>query len=349
MDRKFTYARRANPEENIQYNYQNIDINAYNPDKPIVLVLGGSGTIDDYATNGNMKIVSSMLGVFKRDVDIIGVNYNLGLNKSNIDVNCKELVKNIFVPYVEKDGKRLDIDTACKNVRNVTIFAHCKGVDGIMSRVVPTLTSELIKLGYNDEECKQIISQIVMIAYGADFYDTIRDVKGIYFLSFCDETFMCGTVQEANEMLDKLGVINMVKTDRDFLSQINTNRTISRQIIGFLRSHKRVYNLHEDNIIRLFAYGVYQTDDNIWEEDHSIAGMARNDDWSKHENASSTGDCVSRSLACALCNSVANSIQNNQGTQHIEFSMDELHKNIDNICRAHNYEQTSLDDLDFKF
>ena len=348
MSTKFTYARRAKIEENIPYNYQRIDINTYTPNKPIVLDLGGSGTINDQATNGNMKIITSMLGGFADDVDVIGVNYNNGIENRYIDDNCIELVKRLLVPYVVKDGKRLDIDTACKNMRNVTIFAHCYGVVGIMSLVVPNLTVELLELGYNDEECKQIISQIVMVAYGSDFCDTIRDVKGVYFLSLSDEVFTFGAAHVAKQLIEKLDNINMVKTDRELLDQINTNNTIYSQVINFLRNHRRVYSLHEDNIVRLFAYGVYQTDGNIWETDHAISGMARNEDWSKHENASSTGDCVSRCLACVLCSSVANSIQNNQSTQHIEFDMDDLNQNIDNICKAHNYEQTKLDNVDLE-
>ena len=214
-----------------------------------------------------------------------------------------------------------------------------------MSKVVPELTKELIIIGYNAEECKQILSQIVMIAYGADFCDTIDEVKGVYFLSFCDEMFPQGSVHAAKEFLDKRDIINMVKTDRDLL-KLNTNRSLLSQFMDFLTTHKRVYSLRKDNNIRLFGYGALQGEDGyIWEQDHSIIGLSRNEDWSKHENASSVGDCVSRGLACALCSSVANSIQNNQNTQHVEFDMEDLYQNIDNICRIHNYEQTKLDDI----
>ena len=348
MERSFTYALRAKPEENIPYNYKVVDIDAYNPTKPIVLTLGGSGTTDDHATNGNIKILDSMLGVFSKDVDIIGVNYNKGLNKSYIDDNCTKLVKNLFVPYIESNGNRLDIDTACKNMRNITIFAHCRGVDGIMSRVVPILRSELIKLSYDDAECKQIISQIVMVAYGADYYDTIREVKGVYFLSFSDDMFISGAVHAAREFLDKVDTVNMVKTDRDLLKQANPRKTQLTQVVKFLRTHKRVYNTYENNMIRLFGYGVYETDGEIWQLDHSIIGLSREDDWSKHKSVSSVGDCISRCFASALCNSVANSIQNNQSTQHIEFDMNDLHKNINNICKIHNYEQTKSDNTDLQ-
>lgn len=348
MNTKFTYGRRALDEEGIPHNYEIIDINTYKATKPIVLVLGGTATTDDRSANGNAKIVAGMLGGFAKDVDLLTVNYNDALNKSYIDDNCSKLTKKLLVPYVADNGKRLDIDTACRNVRNITVFAHCHGVDGIMSKVVPEFTKQLIKLGYNDAERQQILSQIVMVAYGADFCDVIRDVKGVYCLSFGDEKFISGTINASKQLVDKLDIINMVKTDRDLLKQIDTKKPIFRQVIKFLRYHRRVYSLNENNVIRLFAYGLYQTDNHLWDEDHYIMGLTRNEDWSKHENASSTGDCVSRCLACVLCNSVANSIQNNQSTQHIEFDMGDLHENIDNICKAHNYEQTKLDNVDLE-
>jgi hypothetical protein len=351
MNYKFTIGRRARLIENIINNYEIIDLDTYSADKPIVLVFGGNGTTDDRSANGNAKIVSSMLGVFNDDVDILSVNYNQALGEQYIINNCKELINKLLLPLVSKDGTRIDIVNACKNMRKITVFAHCRGVDGIMRRLIPVLKQELSNLQYNDTEIKCLISQIVMVAYGANFKDIITDVKGVYCLSFCDDMFPNGAVQQAKQFITKLDIINMVKTDRDMLKQINFNKpakAIYADLIEFLKLHRRVYNSYQDNNIRLFAYGLIQTDNHIWEQDHSIHAFARDDYYDRHENASSTGDCISRCLACALCNSVANGIINQRYNEFIDFDMNKLNLQMEDICKAHNYEQTKLDNVDLE-
>lgn len=351
MNYKFTIGRRASVEENISNNYEIIDLNTYKASKPIVLVLGGNGTTDDRAANGNAKIVASMLGVFSNDVDLLSVNYNKANEDPELSENCEKIVQNLLLPYVSDNGKRLDIETACKNMRNITIFAHCFGVDGPIDSIVRILDNELYNLKYTSKERKRIISQIFLVAYGSNFNDEIDSVKSVYCLSFSDEMFLNSSMLLSSEFLTKTHLIEMVKCDRDILNEIDTKKSfnsIFEQVKNFLKTHRRVYNIKEDKHIRLFAYGLHQTDEHIWEMDHTIMGLTRDDDWNKHENASSTGDCVSRCLACALCNSVANSIINQNSNRFIDLDMKKLQRQITTICKAHNYEQTKLDGVDLE-
>ena len=351
MNYKFTFGRRARLIEKIINNYEIIDLDTYSADKPIVLVLGGNGTTDDRAANGNAKVVSSMLGIFNDDVDILSVNYNQALGEQYIINNCKELVSKLLIPRVSFNGARIDIDKACKNMRNITVFAHCRGVDGVMRRLIPILDQELSNLQYNDIERKQIISQIFMIAYGANYKDVINGVKGMYCLSFTDDMFPKGSMHLSAHFLNKLDSINMSTMDRELLYKIDTSRPIIgvwKQLIYFLKLHRRVYTLQENNIIRLFAYGLNQTDNHIWEKDHSIHSLTRDEDWHCHTNASSTGDYVSRCLACVLCNSVANSILNQKHDYWIDFDLDNLNLQLGDICNQHNYIQSKFDDIDLE-
>lgn len=350
MNYKFTIGRRAREGENIPHNYQIIDLDTFQPSKPIVLVLGGNGSTDDRASNGNAKIVESMLGVFNQDIDLLSVNYNQALTEPYITLNCKELVEKLFIPYISNNGERLNIDTAYKNMRNVTVFAHCIGVEP-MKRIVAILYNKLIELNYTHTERKQIISQIVMISYGSQHNDIIEEIKGIYCLSFSDEMFSDGSAQLSKQLLAKLDIVSMVKTDKELLQQLDTTQStevIHEQLIDFLKLHRRVYNLNENNNIRLFAYGLHQSENHIWEMDHTIIGLERDHDWTKYRYASSTGDCVSKCLACALCNSVANSLINNRSEQFVDFDIKLLYNQINTICKHHNFEQTKLDNIDLE-
>lgn len=351
MNYKFTVGRRAREEEYIPNNYEIIDLDIYRPNKPIVLVLGGNGSTDDRASNGNAKIVSSMLGVFNKDVDILSVNYNQALGEPKLTENCNELVTKLLIPYVSINGMRIDIDSACKNMRNITIFGHCRGVDGVMKRLISILNQQLLDLQYNDIECRLLISQIVMVSYGANFNAKINAVKGVYCLSFTDDVYPKGSIQASSHFFNNLDIINMVKTDKELLNLIDTKtrpNLIWKQLTNFLRLHRRVYNARENNNIRLFAYGLIQTGNLLWGADHSIHALARDVDYNAHKNASSTGDCISRCLACALCNSVANSIINHKSDKFKNFDMEVLQQQIDTICKHDNYEQTKLDNIDLE-
>ena len=213
------------------------------------------------------------------------------------------------------------------------------------------LYNKLVELNYTHTEREQIISQIVMIAYGSQHNDIIEEIKGIYCLSFSDEMFSDSSAQLSKQLLSKLDIVSMVKTDKELLQQLDTTQStemIHKQLNDFLKLHRRVYSLNENNNIRLFAYGLHQSENHIWEMDHTFQGLEREYDWSKYRYASSTGDCVSRSLACALCNSVANSLINAKSEQFVDFDIKLLYNQINTICKQHNFEQTKLDNIDLE-
>ena len=350
MNRKFSYVRRARDDERLLNNCEIIDLDAYQPNKAIVLVFGGNGTGDNKMANGYGKFVSKLIGVFRQDVDIISISYNQALGEPYMTENCTELVKKLFVPLVSNKRKRVDIDTACKNMRQINVFAHCRGVDGPMKRIVPALYNELIKLKYTAEERELIISQIVMVAYGAHNKDTIDEIKAVYCLGFRDQMYSQGAANLAKEFLNKLDVINIVKTDKMLLNQINTSqpsRLIRNKVIEFLTKHKRVYNIRENNSIHLFSGGLVRNSDDDFVDDHLLMGIERNNRWHSGRYATSTGDCVSRCLACALCNAVANSILNRQLDEFVNFDINLLQYQIDDICRHYNYNQTNKDEHEY--
>ena len=346
MNYNFTFGRRARLIENMINNYEIINLDNYVADKPIVLVLGGNGTTDDRASNGNAKIVYSMLGVFNENVDIISVNYNQALGEPNITKNCNDIVNKLFVPLVSCRGNRIDINTACKNIRNITIFGHCRGVDGVFRRIMLSLRLILSNLGYNQFECGQILQQIVLVSYGANINDVIDDVKAIYCLAFGDDMYPSNTKSLATKLITNLDNIDMSIYDKQFLDKIKISKSSAltyKQLIQFLTLYRRIFTLYESKNIRLFAYNLYK-DSN----DHSFRELARNNDWNKNENALITGDYVSRCLACALCNSVANSILNQKYDYLIDFDLDKLNSQLQDICRQHNYIQSKFDGEDLE-
>ena len=347
MNYKFTIGRRAKKSEKIANNYEIIDLDSYVACKPIVLILGGNGTDTDRKANGNAKIVSSMLGVFSDDVDVLSINYNQAKGDPKLSENCKELVQKLLIKYVNNNGCRLDIATACKNMRNITIFGHCFGAGGVMKRLIKILDTELTNLGYNLIERKQIISQIVFISYASNQNAQIDCVKGVYCLSLNDEALLSNARHLAKVFFNNIDQISMSSYDRSFFNQINLCKSandIWLQLIELLKQKRRVFNFKYENNIRVFAYNL----SNQQRNEHEIINLFRDDECRPYKNASSVGDCVSKCLACALCNAVANSLQNNYNQHYIEFDMDYLQQQIEDICKHHNYYQSKLDDQNYE-
>ena len=61
--RKFSYGKR-NLDPKFEHHWEEVDIKNFKLTKPLVLVLGGSGTVSNEESNGNLKVVESLLGVF---------------------------------------------------------------------------------------------------------------------------------------------------------------------------------------------------------------------------------------------------------------------------------------------
>ena len=68
-----------------------------------------------------------------------------------------------------------------------------------------------------------------------------------------------------------------------------------------------------------------------------------------HENASITGDYVSRCFASALCNSIANSMLNNASDKLIPLSLDDIQKQLEEVVRPLNANENvkDLSEVDF--
>ena len=111
-------------DDNSNFHWKNLSELDFKINKPSVLVLGGSGTQGDKDANGYAKLAENILGSFSDDVDILSVNYN---HSTNEDEEIEKLVYDLFLPLVSKNNFKINVAQACKNVRKLTILAHCYG------------------------------------------------------------------------------------------------------------------------------------------------------------------------------------------------------------------------------
>lgn len=70
----------------------------------------------------------------------------------------------IFLPRISQDGHRLDVETAKRNMRNITVYAHCHGGYTFI-KLEELIQQKMIELGYTNQEIKEIQKQLVCVAY----------------------------------------------------------------------------------------------------------------------------------------------------------------------------------------
>ena len=74
------------------------------------------------------------------------------------------LFEQTILPRItDKNGKKLSVNTAAKNIRKMNFIAHCHGAYMVL-RLYEKMTDKLTELGYSKTDIKQIQSQMLVVA-----------------------------------------------------------------------------------------------------------------------------------------------------------------------------------------
>lgn len=172
-------------------------VNTVPPGQPCIVYLGGDGTdnitkAQHYAKEVRQEVMRTLgkkipvYSVFydisndlkeptrqyeyvkhrqEYDEDIIQNVKNLTNSQKNpqyIDVLYNKLIRKRLV---QADGKRLDdADEACRRIRLMTFVTHCHG-GYVALKLEEKMQAEMLKLGYTDEERRNIQAQLVILSY----------------------------------------------------------------------------------------------------------------------------------------------------------------------------------------
>lgn len=97
-------------------------------------------------------------------VKFLGMSYSKDNEESSFS---EEIANKYLIPLIKDNGKRVSLEEAMKNMRNLTIMTYCDGTYTYLNAEV-TLIEEMKKLDYSDEEIKQIVSQICLLPIQTD-------------------------------------------------------------------------------------------------------------------------------------------------------------------------------------
>ncbi len=318
-------------------NWDPVDVETFKIDRPVVFTFGGHGTEDRRKALGYCKLAKSLLGVFCEDADVIAVNYNNALKNIADDSKRLEILNQTmgkwFVPLIEKDGKRLPLVDACKNMRRVNILCHCFGAK-VAESLEKLLSDKMQNLGYSTKETNQILEQIFVVSYASMVDDNKMRFKFLDVTSPEDDMLFVSGYWTWNKLLEKMGEVDFSPVDLEKLKKIKPKGNEHFDVYDIYENKERCFVFKEKNGLYLATTHLHKSDT----YDHSICEMKRNMDWSAHKNASKAGDFVSRCLACALCHAVADSVLTMREDKLVPVNLEELKKEIESVVTPLNKE-----------
>lgn len=310
--------------------WERLDLDAYAPDKPVVVCIGGNGTTTDESANGVCKLVENNLQIMfdkngknqlYNNVDIISAVYPVqddsekgAFTKPDID----DFVDKFLIKLLQDENDELvPISEACRRLSKITFFTFCRGHLEV-DRIMKALYKELKVLGYSKDE-RDIL---MMVAFEVSFAPlTYSSVIPVMFVDSKQDQ-MLNSAWKNNETAihidDNLNGI-AVRYERygdPLLSGVAVSEAIFDSI--HIYSSKLRTGLDVD--------------------EHDLSIIVRDGKWdSKHEP---NADCVSQMIAWALSRSVDNGIDNHRSKKFVpKMPLEELMKEMEMIKNDFSSEQ----------
>ncbi len=307
--------------------WENINVDEYRITKPTVFCLGGNNTVNDKEANFMAKFVQRLIGE-SEDVDYLSLRYSNmpGFKTGYLSTQEEqEIVAKLFIPLVlDEEYNPLPCEQACKNMRKLTIMAHCFGAREAVPDLERHLVQDLLILGYDVEEIKKITRQVFVASFvgGETYFMSSFSIKSINDGFYADE-YMRELVFAKLEGLD----IN--EKDKRILTRFREKTKFSKDshkdCQDFLKMYKYIL-LREDNQIDLLTANLSKFND-----DHSITTLQRSPEWNCHYTSSKNGDIASQTIAYVLATSVANSLVNEEHDVLLPVDMQGLQRECEEL------------------
>lgn len=195
IDREpFFIGKRVKKTEKNKNGFEIVETFELSENKPIVLCLGGQYVLSPRMANGLCKFC---LNIMNKDVENSGIDVYSVIYGTDVDdmrgnlskEEITELAESVFVSrVVNKDNKKLGIEKAMKNMRQVNILSHCYG-QIMIDQIVNEAKQKMEKLGYSEQECKKILSQCFNISYAPNMNSRNDCITTFEFMSLKDSVF----------------------------------------------------------------------------------------------------------------------------------------------------------------
>lgn len=316
---------------NAEKHWEKIDLDNYKIEKPMLICLGGNGSVETRDANGICKIFENMIGLKKQrthevatknDVDVMGFVYSKRLKSSEVgrlkEKDCKTIVEKLFMPlFRDESGSRLACEQAMKNANMLNFATHCYGTT-VLKDFLNIMEDNIYDLGYSADEAQKIFSQMVAVNYvpqtATDKIPNLQIYSGSDFngIPCYSSDFLRGIFYE---FFDKTYNDNKVYDNTVF----KENNSVILLTTNMLKVH----------------YG---------NDDHFLECLERDpENWQSVPANGYFADIVSKATSYVLANSIANSIENcNQETFTPKMTVDDILQSSKDILQKN---QTDIEVL----
>lgn len=325
-------------------------------DKPTLFIAGGNNTNNLERAAGYVFLFDNLLEEFSKDTNIVSVNYNNGNTRTFDHANTLDLVNFPFKSLISKNGERLDLETALKKMRNITIVTHCRGED-FVDILIKNLSNKILELGYTEEEKNLIIGQIMVVTFG----EISRDNPAMHFniISPKDELLLASRETYWKKLTSDEKIIDSVQIsneDRSIFRKILNTRNAkmrnlaNRLMVQFFTKNERCIVMLEGNTLSLAVSPLSKEEDLDTNPEHKLSNLRRDESnyLLSRETATIAGDYASKSLLIVVVNSIANAMLNCRQKGFTPLSLEELKLQIEEVVKKLNSSPTvELEYLDF--
>ncbi len=329
------YGKRVLGDNEKHWEYVNLE--EYDPSRPIVFCLSGNGTINAAGANGFCKIAENYLRLMfgKKDpesfVDLVGVVYSspglMAKLKSKDDVGAEEYLEEFPDSILKKVGKigefspedakhfvetvfmsrcmsgdsRLSLDECRKNMSQVSFFTFCYGADAL-NMIMSQLKTSLQENGFKEEEVLSIMGSMSHVSFARKNYTRDIPTTAFYAVEDGDIGQMPRLIRHMENNNQELCIRNAVSGKFAMGQELYPSRFGSNTTMDYLE----------------LAYkGFGSSEDGINEKDHFISYLGRNSEWDLATASPEKIDLISQMIAWSLSRAVEHSLDNQKSDTYI--------------------------------
>lgn len=152
------------------------------------------------------KSVNAGFDIDKFPVRFIGINYVHHENDNFHDF--KDFATKYIEPLLIEEGHKISKEEAMRKMRNINFVSYCAGMENTSfdskgKGLETELVSLLSKLGYEDKEITEILSQVFVMGFSSDFLDKNSRYTSVIFNDVNDDEIYFDCRQRYIEFLEK--------------------------------------------------------------------------------------------------------------------------------------------------
>lgn len=315
-----------------EFHWENVDIQKYRIDHPVVVCFGGNGTVEEKDSIAIAKGVKRLIGS-EDEVDILSIAYSHANGMTWGYLSTKEevaIVQNLLLPLVmDEQGNRLPFDEARKRARRLTLVGHCAGAREFIPDLNNIFVQGLAMFGFNKEEILGITEQILVVGYVGT--GKVMEMSYVNFKSIYDGLYGKEYIQEL--LTFEQEDCQMKEEDRYRLlglrEEIYYNNQNALAIAERFMQKQGHMLMKCDNSVNIYTSKVA-----VDLSDHHFDSIDRKENWRPQAILTKLGDRVSQAMAYSIAYSVANSINNEESDEFIPLNLTELANHLDDILTS---------------